>query len=265
MMQPAYALLLAIGLGAAAPVTQGFTDTPLLPDGRWRVHDSARPSPAPVAPGATPGAPPADAVILFDGRSQGAWRGSSGGWLLADGALTVPPRGKGSPANNLATLAGFGNVQLHLEFRSPPPDGTSGQDRGNSGIWFMQRYEVQILDGVDNPTYADGTVGALYGQVPPLVSASRRAGEWQSYDIVFERPRFAADGSVLQPAFATVFLNGVLVQNRRAFLGTTIWRKVASYAPHADRLPIELQDHASPVSFRNIWVRNLPEDKEETP
>jgi hypothetical protein len=122
----------------------------------------------------------------------------------------------------------------------------------------MQRYEVQILDGSQNPTYADGTVGAVYGWKPPLVNAARRPGEWQTYDIVFERPRFAADGSLVRPAYVTALLNGVLVQNHQAMLGTTIWRKVASYTAHADAAPIQLQDHDSPVSFRNIWVRPLP-------
>jgi hypothetical protein len=263
------ALLLACLPLAAQPARAqterpGFSDTPLLPGEPWRVHDSARPYPARVDPGSTAGAAPADAVPLFDGRSQAAWRGKTGPWMLADGALTVPPRAKGAPSNDLVSVQGFGDVQLHLEFRIPPADGTSGQDRGNSGVWFMQRYEVQILDGVDNPTYADGMVGSLYGQAPPLVNAALPKGEWQSYDIVFERPRFAADGKLLTPAFATVFLNGVLVQNRRPFLGTTIWRKLATYTPHADRLPIMLQDHSSPVSFRNIWVRELPESRGDT-
>lgn len=240
---------------ASAQEKPGFRDTPMLPDGKWRVHDADRPAPTMVAPAATPGGAPSDAIIL----SADAWRGQLAPWAIADGTITVPPRPPGGGDNNLVSRQSFGDVQLHLEFRSPnPPAGTS-QDRGNSGIWFMQRYEVQILDGYQNPTYADGTVGAVYGWKPPLVNAARKPGEWQSYDIVFERPRFAADGKLLRPAYVTAFLNGVLVQNRQAMLGTTVWRKVAGYQPHPDAAPLQLQNHGSPVSFRNIWVRPLSE------
>ena len=166
---------------------------------------------------------------------------------------------EGEDDHALVSKQSFGDAQLHLEFRSPNPPEKSSQDRGNSGILFMQRYEIQILDGYRNPTYADGTVGAIYGWKPPLVNPSRPPGEWQSYDIIFERPRFAPDGKLLRPAYATVFLNGVLVQNRQPWLGTTVWRQIAKYEAHADAAPIQLQDHNSPVSFRNIWVRPLPE------
>ena len=252
----------AFASAAAAGAAQerpGFTDTPTLPDGTWRVHDANRPAPVVVAPAATPGGAPADAVLLFDGRSTDAWRGDRGAWSIEAGALTIPSRARSGGENNLVTKQSFGDVQLHLEFRSPSPPTKSSQDRGNSGIWFMQRYEVQILDGYRNPTYADGTVGAVYGWKPPLVNAARRPGEWQSYDIVFERPRFAADGTLLRPAEVTALLNGVLVQNHQAMLGTTIWKQVASYTAHPDAAPIQLQDHDSPVAFRNIWVRPLPE------
>lgn len=236
----------------------GFRDTPMLPDGKWRVHDADRPQPTVVTPGATPGAPPSDAVILFDGRSLDAWLATGTAWTLSDGVLTVPPR-VGGKDSTLVTRQSFGDVQLHLEFRSPTPPTKSSQDRGNSGIWFMERYEIQILDGYQNPTYADGTVGAIYGWEPPLVNPSRKPGEWQSYDIVFERPRFDASGKLLRPAYITAFLNGVLVQNRQPWPGTTIWRKLATYEAHGDAAPIQLQDHDSAVSFRNIWVRPLPE------
>lgn len=251
----------AAGLAAAqrAPAgKEGFRDTPLLPDGKWRVHDADRPAPTVVTPGPAAGAAPSDAVRLFDGTSLDAWTSEGAAWPVKDGAFTVPAR-TGDKASALVSRQSFGDVQLHLEFRSPNPPAKTSQDRGNSGIWFMRRYEVQILDGYQNPTYADGTVGAIYGWKPPLVNASRRPGEWQSYDIVFERPRFAADGSVARPAYVTAFLNGVLVQNRQPMLGSTEWRKVAKYTAHGDAAPIELQDHDSPVSFRNIWVRPLPE------
>jgi hypothetical protein len=237
----------------------GYKDTPMLPGGQWHVHDSDRPAPTVVAPATRPGGAPSDAIVLFDGRSMDAWHGERAPWKLANGVMTVPSRAESGGENNLVSKQSFGDVQLHLEFRSPSPPTKSSQDRGNSGIWFMQRYEVQILDGYQNPTYADGTVGAVYGWKPPLVNAARRPGEWQTYDIIFERPRFAADGKLLRPAYVTAFLNGILVQNHQAMLGTTIWRQVARYQAHADAAPLQLQDHDSPVSFRNIWVRPLPE------
>lgn len=237
----------------------GFRDTPLLPGSEWRVHDADRPDPEVVTPGAVPGAPPSDAIVLFDGRSLYAWQPQGGAWTVADGVLTVPPRPPGSSENALVSKESFGDVQLHLEFRSPNPPQGSSQDRGNSGIWFMQRYELQILDGYDNPTYADGTIGAIYGWKPPLVNPLRPPGEWQSYDIVFERPRFGPGGELVRPAYVTAFLNGVLVQNRQPWPGGTIWRQVGTYEAHEDAAPIQLQDHGSPVSFRNIWVRRLPE------
>lgn len=255
----AIAVAALAGGAAMAQDKPGFRDTPMLPDGKWKVHDADRPHPEPVTPGATPGAPPSDAVVLFDGSSLDAWEPTGQPWHLENGVMTVPAREEGEQASTLVSKQSFGDVQLHLEFRSPNPPQESSQDRGNSGVWFMERYEVQILDGYDNPTYADGTVGAIYGWKPPLVNASRKPGEWQSYDIVFERPRFAADGSVERPAYVTVFLNGVLVQNRQPFLGSTVWRDVGKYEAHADAAPIQLQDHDSPVSFRNIWVRPLSE------
>ncbi len=252
------ALVIAVAaMPATAQDRPGFRDTPMLPDGEWRVHDADRPAPAVVAPAAVAGGAPADAVVLFDGRSTDAWRGDRGPWPIRDGTLVVPARASSGGENNLVTKQSFGDVQLHLEFRSPNPPAKASQDRGNSGIWFMQRYEVQILDAYRNPTYADGTVGAVYGWKPPLVNAARRPGEWQSYDIVFERPRFGGDGKLLRPAYFTAFLNGVLVQNHQAMLGTTIWRQVAHYEAHGDAAPIQLQDHDSPVAFRNIWVRRL--------
>ena len=256
-------VIAAMALTTAGPVAAqdkpGFKDTPMLPGGQWRVHDADRPAPVAVAPAAAPGGPPADAIVLFDGRSLDAWKPDRIAWPIENGVLIIPSRAKSGGENNLVSKQSFGDVQMHLEFRSPYPPTKSSQDRGNSGIWFMQRYEVQILDGSQNPTYADGTVGAVYGWKPPLVNPSRAPGEWQSYDIVFERPRFTPDGMLLRPAYITALLNGVLVQNRQPLLGTTVWKKVARYEPHADAAPIHLQDHGSPVPFRNIWLRPLPE------
>lgn len=259
-MTAAIAIAAMTGSGAMAQDKPGFRDTPVLPGSKWKVHDADRPHPEVVTPGATPGAPPSDAVVLFGGSSMDAWTPTGQPWTLENGVMTVPARAEGEGASTLVSKESFGDVQLHLEFRSPNPPEKSSQDRGNSGVWFMERYEVQILDGHDNPTYADGTVGAIYGSTPPLVNASRAPGEWQSYDIVFERPHFAADGTVLRPAYVTVLLNGVLVQNRQPYTGSTVWRQLAEYEPHGDAAPIQLQDHDSPVSFRNIWVRRLPEE-----
>lgn len=247
-------------LDVSAQDNPGFRDTPMLPDGAWRVHDPDRPAPEMVEPGPAPGSAPSDAVVLFDGHSLDAWQAKGAAWIVSDGAVTVPPRADGAAESALVSKQSFGDVQLHLEFRSPVPPTGSSQDRGNSGIWFMQRYEIQILDGYRNPTYADGTVGAIYAWKPPLVNASRPPGEWQSYDILFERPRFGPEGELLRPAYVTAFLNGVLVQNRQPWLGSTVWRKVAKYEAHGDAAPIELQDHGSPVAFRNIWVRPLADD-----
>jgi hypothetical protein len=261
-------VLAAVTIGACSLVEAqdkpGFKDTPMLPGGQWHVHDPDRPAPAVITPApvrdGAPGGAPSDAVVLFSGTSLDAWRGERGPWTVENGVMTVPPRAQSGGENNLISKQEFGDVQLHLEFRSPNPPEKSSQDRGNSGIWFMQRYEVQILDSYENPTYADGTVGAVYAWKPPLVNPSRPPGEWQSYDIVFERPRFDAKGGLVRPAYVTVLLNGVLVQNHQAMLGTTAWRKVAAYQAHGDKAPIQLQDHNSPVSFRNIWVRPLPEE-----
>jgi hypothetical protein len=243
---------------AAAQDRPGFKDTPMLPGGEWHVHDADRPAPPVVTPAASPGGAPSDAILLFDGRSTEAWRSEGAAWPVADGAMRVPEREAGGAESNLVSKQSFGDVQLHLEFRSPNPPTRTSQNRGNSGIYFMERYEVQVLDGYQNPTYADGTVGAVYGWKPPLVNAARKPGEWQSYDIVFERPRFKADGSLDRPAYVTVMLNGVLVQNHQPMLGAVNYRHVSAYTAHGDAAPLYLQDHDSPVSFRNIWIRPLP-------
>lgn len=233
----------------------GYTDTPQLPGQSWKVHDSARPQPAVVraAEGANLGAqPPADAVVLFDGSSAKAW--TAGGkdcpWKLEGGYMEV--NGGGS----IETREHFGDVQLHVEWASPAKVESSSQGRGNSGVFLMGRYEIQILDSFENPTYADGGAAALYGQFPPLVNVSRGPGEWQSYDIFFRAPRFQGD-TLVEPARVTVLHNGVLVHNNQAFLGATRHRDVATYASHAEAGPIGLQDHGNPVRFRNIWARKL--------
>jgi hypothetical protein len=223
----------------------------------WDVHSMARPKPPVVAPApaGAPVPPPADAIVLFDGRDLAQWRSAgdaSARWRIVDGAVEVV-RGSGS----ISTVRSFGDVQLHLEWRAAAPPRADGQSRSNSGVFLMGRYEVQVLDSYQNETYADGQAAALYGQHPPLVNASRAPGEWQTYDIVFRRPRFAADGTVAEPARITMFHNGVLVHDAAAFTGATAHMRRATYEPHEDRLPLSLQDHGDPVQFRNIWVRDL--------
>ena len=227
------------------------------PARQWPVHSTERPQPPVVdaGAGALPVPPPADAVVLFGGTDLSKWAHDSGrapAWIVRDGWFEVRP-GTGT----LMTRESFGDVQLHVEWSTPDPAKGTGQDRGNSGVFFLSRYEVQVLDSHDNTTYPDGQAGALYGQFPPLVNASRPPGAWQSFDIVFRGPRFDSSGSVTRPATVTVFHNGILVQDHVTLSGPTAHRARPPYEAHPDRLPIRLQDHAHPVRFRNIWVREL--------
>jgi len=233
----------------------GYTDTPQLPGQEWKVHDIARPQPPVVKPadGSNLGAPPpADAIVLFDGADTGAWVSGDKPcpWKVENGYMEV--NGGGS----IETREEFGDVQLHVEWASPAKVESSSQGRGNSGVFLMGRYEIQILDSFENRTYADGSAASLYGQFPPLVNASRGPGEWQSYDIFFRAPRFEGE-RLVSPAVVTVLHNGVLVQNAREFLGATRHRDVAAYAPHAPTGRLGLQDHGNPIRFRNIWARKL--------
>ena len=243
---------------AAKPGDLGFTDTPMLPGGTWHVHDPARPHPPVVTPGAAPGAPPSDAIVLFDGKDLSKWahRTQAGEltepkWAVRDGYAEVVGR-----TGSIQTRDSFGDVQLHVEWSAPTPATGNSQGRGNSGILLMGMYEVQVLDSYENVTYADGQAGALYGQYPPLANAARKPGEWNVYDIVFEAPRFDG-GKLVSPACMTVFWNGVLLHNRKEMLGSTVYRNVAKYAPHPAELPLTLQDHGNPVRFRNLWIRKL--------
>ena len=238
----------------------GFTDTPMLPGLPWHVHDPARPHPPVVTPGATLGAPPSDAVVLFDGRDLSKWAQRGTG---ADRDKLLDPKWpvqtgyfESGRSGSLYTRDSFGDVQLHIEWASPSQIMGNSQGRGNSGIFLMGLYEIQVLDSYNNRTYADGQAAAIYGQWPPLANAARKSGEWQAYDIVFEAPRFEGD-KLVKPAFQTVFWNGVVVHNRKELIGATIYRNVAKYTPHAAELPLMIQDHENPVKFRNIWVRRL--------
>jgi len=239
----------------------GYEDTPFLPDQPWRVHDLKRPHPPLVRPGAQPGQPPSDAVILFDGKDLSKWfnrgkrteRGKElpARWKVTHGYMEVV-----GGTGDLVSKEKFGDAQYHIEWAAPPRIEGSGQWRGNSGVLIMERYEIQVLDNWENPTYADGMAGAIYGQFPPLVNPARRPGEWQVYDIVFEAPRFQAD-KLVKPAYVTVFLNGVLVHHHQQIIGRMAHRRVGTYAPHQPEEPLALQDHDTAVRYRNIWVRRL--------
>jgi hypothetical protein len=225
---------------------------------QWGVHDTNRPVPVVVETGTitSPMPRPSDAIVLFDGKDLSEWRAQKGGgpakWKVENGFFEVI-KGTGG----IVTTRAFGDCQLHVEWMSPSPAVGQGQDRGNSGVFLMGRYEVQVLDSYGNRTYPDGQAAAIYGQYPPLVNASRPPGAWQSYDIVFRRPRFDERGALIAPARVTVIHNGVLVHDAVVLTGPSGHRQRPPYAAHADRLPITLQDHASPVRFRNIWVRDL--------
>ncbi len=226
------------------------------PTREWRMAIEW-PRPKVVDPGPAPAEPapiPSDAIVLFDGRDMSAWNNAEQ-WKVADGVVTV---GKGT----VATKQAFGDCQIHLEFRMPSPPKGKGQGRGNSGVFLMGHYEIQVLDsyadGTDGPlTYPDGQCGALYKQQPPAVNACRAPGEWQTYDILFTRPRFTADGLVETPGRVSVIHNGLAIHSDTVIKGSTQWHVPAGYEPHADALPISLQDHGNPVEYRNIWIRPI--------
>ncbi len=220
------------------------------------MHSRERPQPPIVTPaGFVSSPPPSDAIVLFNGTGLSGWRTSGkqepAQWNLANGYMEVVP-GTG----DIETTAAFGDIQLHVEWATPVPTGGTDQERGNSGVYIMKTYEVQVLDSYGNVTYPDGQAGAIFGQYPPLVNASRPPEEWQSYDIVFHRPRFARDSSLITPARITVLQNGILVQDNVTVTGPTSGgRHPYRYLP--ERMPLRLQDHEFKVRYRNIWIRDL--------
>ena len=238
------------------PIEYIDTDT-----GRWRIHDMNRPRPPIVEPATpstqdTPGKAPGDAIVLFDGTDLDEWCDGSGNdtkWILGEGYMESVKK-----AGYIKTRRKFGSCQLHVEFATPtPPKGTS-QGRGNSGVFLMDTYELQVLDSKDNVTYADGQCGALYGRHVPEVNVCRKPGEWQTYDIIFYRPTFK-DGKVDRKAEFIILHNGSLIQ-KTELAGGTGWNgphAISKYRPHADELPIALQDHGNPVRYRNVWIREL--------
>ncbi|MBM3284524.1 MAG: DUF1080 domain-containing protein [Candidatus Aminicenantes bacterium] len=224
---------------------------------QWAIHDPERPLPPVIVPGpAGPPVPaPSDAIVLFDGDDLSAWEDSKGGpprWKVESGYMEVVAK-----TGSIRTKETFGDCQLHVEWAVPEVLSGEGQGRGNSGVFLMNTYEVQVLDSYENKTYADGMAGAIYGQYPPLVNACRKPGEWQAYAIIFRRPRFDAEGKVLEAARMTVFHNGILIHDHVELAGPTTHKIRTPYMPHPDRLPLSLQDHGNPVRFRNIWIRPL--------
>jgi hypothetical protein len=228
----------------------------------WKTGDRSRPLPAKITPGALStdddaSTVPSDAIVLFDGKSLSAWEqhnGKPAAWKVLDGYFEIAP-GTG----DLATRQAFGDCQLHLEWAAPSPTHGSDQEPGNSGVYMMSLYEIQILDSYENKTYADGQAGAVYCQYPPLVNASLPPGQWQSYDIIFRGPRFDADAKLLRTATLSLLHNGVLVQDHVELTGPTDYMKRPPYQQHSARMPLLLQDHGQPVRFRNIWIRELKE------
>lgn len=252
MMMTILAVAAASAVGAAAADAARKGEL-----GKWGVHDRTRPLPPVVDPGPAAASLPApsDAVVLFGGKDLGEWttaKGTPAGWQVRDGYMQVV-----KDTGAIRTTRAFGDCQLHVEWASPSPAVGTDQDRGNSGVFLMDTYEVQVLDSYESKTYADGMAAAIYGQYPPLVNASRKPGEWQTYDIVFRRPRFDASGKLVSPARLTVVHNGILVQDNEELTGPTAHKARPPYKAHADRLPISLQDHGHPVRYRNIWIREL--------
>jgi hypothetical protein len=248
--------VVALGIAGAALVTLVVRDASAQPSTRWPIHSLDRPQPRVVKPPADSWtvAPPADATLLL-GADLSRWRKENGepaAWKVENGYIEVVPGSGG-----IVSRDAFGDVQLHVEWMAPLPAVGESQERGNSGVFLMGRYEVQVLDSYQNKTYPDGQASAVYGQYPPLVNASRPPGEWQTYDIIFHRPRFGATGKVTSPARMTVLHNGVLVQDNVVLSGPTAHQRRPPYEKHEDRLPLSLQDHGTKVRYRDIWIRDL--------
>lgn len=236
----------------------GYDDTPYIPGSKYRIHDKERPYPPAVDPGTAstqtvPGQPPSDAIVLFDGTDLSKWTGKEGvaNWKVENGYMEVVPK-----TGDIETREHFGDCQLHLEWAAPAIVKGESQARGNSGVFLMGRYEVQILDCYENVSYADGMTASIYGEYPPLVNACRKPGEWQTYDILWHGPRFEGD-KLLKPARITVLHNGVVVHHNAELFGPTSHKAIAPYTPQPDVGPLKLQDHGDLVRFRNIWYRPL--------
>jgi hypothetical protein len=241
-----------------AETLPGYTDTPMLPSGKWHVHDPNRPKPPGVTPGATfnCGAPaPSDAIVLFDGSDFSHWEGDQGApqWTIHEDYMEVKPK-----SGYIHTKEKFGDFQLHVEFAEP----TNADDPGNSGVFLQGIYELQIYNSDDNHIYADGQCGALYGQSPPMANACKKPGQWETFDIIFEAARWNVSHELVRPAFVTVLQNGVLIQYKQPLLGPTGHRILGKYSQELPATgPIALQEHGDRVRFRNIWIRNVQEEE----
>jgi hypothetical protein len=246
-------VVLAGALVAQDKKKEGYTDTPVITGQKWKVHDADRPVPPVVTPGAQYGAPPSDAIILFDGRDLSHWSNGKGeaAWKVENGYIECVPK-----TGDMQTKDKWGDFQLHIEWATPAEVKGSSQGRGNSGVFLHGRYEIQVLDSFENLTYADGQASGIYGQWPPLVNASRRPGEWQTYDIVFHAAKFK-DGAVEQLATVTVFHNGILTHEKKEILGPTQHRALAKESPYDGKGGIRLQDHGNTIRYRNIWLRPI--------
>jgi hypothetical protein len=241
-------LLLGIGLSILA-------QTLYAQDGDPKLTEVWQPEPRVIRPGKTSLDAPSDAIILFNGKDLSEWqsmKGTAATWKVKDGYIQVNPS-----TGNIQTKKVFGDCQLHIEWKTPDTVNGEGQGRGNSGVFLMGRYELQILDSYRNRTYSNGQAGSIYKQHIPLVNVCRAPGEWQTYDIIFTAPRFNSDSSLKSPARITVLHNGVLIQNNVAIWGGTEYIGLPSYKMHAEKLPLMLQDHGNRGCFRNIWVREL--------
>jgi hypothetical protein len=228
-----------------------------IPEIQWKVHDPDRPQPPVVtpAPAGDPVPAPSDAILLFGGTNLSQWEDSKwqeARWKVENGYMEVVKK-----TGSIRTKQKFGDCQLHIEWAAPVPATGEGQDRGNSGVFLMDKYEVQVLDCYNNTTYVDGMTAAIYGQYPPLVNACLPPGGWQTYNIIFSRPRFDHEGKLIQPARMTVFHNGILAHDNRILTGPTAHKKRPPYASHPDKLPLSLQEHGNPVRYRKIWIREL--------
>jgi hypothetical protein len=252
------ALLALIAVSPARP-----TEAQLVPSlDQWKIHDRSRPQPTVITPGECStqdhtGAPPSDAIVLFNGHDLSNWEspdGSPAKWTVGDGYIATVPK-----TGNIRTKGSYGDCQLHVEYMPPNPPHGEDQDRGNSGVFLHSLYEVQVLDSYNSKTYADGQAAAVYGQYPPLVNACRPPGQWTTYDIIFHGPRFDADGKLIRAATVTVLHNGVLVQDHVTLTGPTEHMKRLPYHATPQKLPLMLQDHNHPVRYRNLWIRELGE------
>jgi len=263
-VSPAFA---ADGAASEAEAIDGFRDTPMVPGSKWHLHDPDRPQPRVVTPGAafSQNAPaPSDAEVLFDGKDLSKWQNAQGQdapWTVKDGYMETAGR------QGIRTRGKWADFQLHVEFATPLPARGTGQGRGNSGVLINGMYEVQVLDSYRAKTYPDGQAAAIYGQSPPLVNACKPPGEWQTYDIIFESPRWNDQSELVKKAVITVLHNGVVVQNHYELAGITDgitsevpWKTLSKYSrPHPPEVFIELQYHNNPLRYRNIWIRRLGE------